>query len=101
MDSDVSGTFHECFIVIGAAVMSCGGVLDVHSEDGILCCCSTSCVDTDVSFALEEIGELPRLSNEGCTYVRGYDRYTVTSSGVVCSSVYSIDESCGEACSAP
>lgn len=46
---------------------------------------TTSCGDTDVSFAVEELGEFPVLIN-GRTYVRGYDTYVMVSSGVVCTS---------------
>lgn len=42
-----------------------------------------ACVDTDVSFTIENSGAEPRLVKFGYTYVRGYDGYTVTVSVVV------------------
>lgn len=58
---------------IGAAVISlCGAGFSTGS-----------CVDTDGSLTDECIGPVHSLIYDGCTYVRGYDGYTVTSSGVV------------------
>lgn len=46
-----------------------------------------SWVDTDVSFTIEVMGVVYVLCMLGKTYVRGYDGYIMTSSGVVKHSV--------------
>lgn len=77
---------------IGAAVSTEGEALGL---------CTVSCVDTDGSLTIEDIGSLPSLTNFGATYGRGYDSYTIGSPGVVPRSVDYCDCTVGSAKTAP